>query len=303
LRTALSLREQLPVTATRLWPIAFLLRRKERFLVAMQQIGVKSVWEGRRIVANPLIRKLECFAPLSEEDRRFVETVTGAQTARIGPKADIISEGAAPRFVKVILEGWCCRYKTLENGRRQIVAFLLPGDICDLHIFALRRMDHSLASLTEARYAQLAPDTAAQFAGFSASLRAALHWENLTRESIQREWTLNRGQRSAYERVAHLICELFVRQRAVGIGDADSVPFPITQTDLSDATGMSNVHVNRTLQELRHRDLIVLRNARLTVPDMDRLMQAAMFNPNYLHLYRPSGGGPKADAAGAMQRA
>lgn len=254
-------------------------------------------------MSNPLVRKLECFAPLSEADRRFVEAATSAQTARIGPKMDIVSEGASPRFVKVILEGWCCRYKTLENGRRQIVAFLLPGDICDLHIFALRRMDHSLASLTEARYAQLSQDAAEQFANFSPDLRRALHWENLTRESIQREWTLNLGQRSAYERVAHLICELFLRQRSVGIGDDHSVPFPITQTDLSDATGMSNVHVNRTLQELRHRGLIVLTNGRLTVRDLDRLMQAGMFNPNYLHLYHDPAGGPEAGPADAMQHA
>ncbi|MGO4835346.1 Crp/Fnr family transcriptional regulator, partial [Rhizobiaceae sp. 2RAB30] len=133
-------------------------------------------------------------------------------------------------------------------------------------------------------YAQLTQEMMGELTGASGRLAEALWWESLTRESIQREWALNLGQRTAFERVAHLMCELFVRQRALGIGEEDRVPFPMTQNDLSDATGMSNVHVNRTVQELRSRHLITLRNGELIVHNLNQLMSLAMFDPGYLHL-------------------
>lgn len=102
--------------------------------------------------------------------------------------------------------------------------------------------------------------------------------------SVQREWTLNVGQRSAFERVAYLLVELFLRLECVGLTDGESCEFPLTQTDLADATGLTAVHVNRTLQELRRAGLIVLQNRTLTLPNRDALKRAAMFNSNYLHL-------------------
>ena len=101
---------------------------------------------------------------------------------------------------------------------------------------------------------------------------------------MQREWTTNVGQRTAYERLAHLFCELFVRLRTVGLTDGKSCDFPPTQLDLADATGLTSVHVNRTIQELRRDGLIELHNRRLTIPDLRALMNACMFNANYLHL-------------------
>jgi CRP-like cAMP-binding protein len=236
-------------------------------------------------VSHPLVRKLECFAPLSAKEKRAIERLTAVRTSKLGPKTALINEGVKPRYVKVVLDGWCCRSKVLENGRRQIVAFLLPGDLTDFNILVLRRMDHSIISLTDVTYAQLTGEMIDELAHTSPTLMKALWWESLMRESMQREWTLNLGQRTALQRVAHLMCELFVRQRTLGVGDDGTVPFPVTQADLGDAAGMSIVHVNRTLQELRSKRLISLRGGALTVPDLDRLAAAAMFNPNYLHLY------------------
>lgn len=233
---------------------------------------------------NPLAKKLECFDSFSERDYQTVERLTGARVVNVGAKTEIIGEGVKPQFVKVLLRGWCCRQKALPNGKRQIVAILLPGDLCDYNIFILQRMDHSIVALTDVSYAQLTQEMMGELSGSSGRLAEALWWESLTRESIQREWALNLGQRTAFERVAHLMCELFVRQRALGIGNDDRVPFPMTQSDLSDATGMSNVHVNRTLQELRSRQLITLRNGELIVHNLGQLMGLAMFDPGYLHL-------------------
>lgn len=237
-------------------------------------------------MTHPLVRKLEYFAPLSEADKEAIVRVTANRLNSVAPRTEIIAEGSKPRFVKIIVEGWCCRHKMLENGRRQILAFMLPGDLCDFNVTVLRHMDHSISSITDVTYALLTQETMDDLTGGSPALMRALWWESLTRESIQREWTLNLGQRTAYERVAHLMCELFVRQQAIGLADGDSVPFPITQGELSDATGMSNVHVNRTLQELRADGLIVFRGGRLTVPNMESLARAAMFSPAYLHLDR-----------------
>lgn len=102
--------------------------------------------------------------------------------------------------------------------------------------------------------------------------------------AIQREWTLNLGQRTAYERLSHLMVEMFLRLQTVGLTNGNACDFPLTQVDLADATGLTAVHVNRTLQELRKDGLIELQSRRLVIPDMRALKGVAMFNDNYLHL-------------------
>jgi len=101
---------------------------------------------------------------------------------------------------------------------------------------------------------------------------------------VQREWTLNLGQRSAYERLAHLLVELYLRLKAVGRAEDGRCDFPLTQNDLADATGLTSVHVNRTLQELRRDGLIELERKQLQILDLERMMDISMFNANYLHL-------------------
>jgi len=118
------------------------------------------------------------------------------------------------------------------------------------------------------------------------SVAEAFHCETLAARAIQREWAINLGRRDALERVAHIICELFERLRVVGLVDGNSFPFPVTQMDLADASGLSTVHLNRTLQELRGAGLIMLRDRSMTILDPQALRNTAMFNPNYLHLER-----------------
>ena len=118
----------------------------------------------------------------------------------------------------------------------------------------------------------------------------ALWWATLVDEATLREWLVNVGQRPALTRVAHFFCELLLRLRAVGLAEDDGCDMPLTQEDLADVFGLTPVHVNRTLQELREAGLIVLRNRRLEIPDAERLKAFCGFNPNYLHLApRPSG--------------
>jgi len=231
-----------------------------------------------------LIRKLEHFVRLSPADRAILVRASSERVRNFRPRIDIAREGDKPRDVHLILTGWACRYKQLEDGRRQIVSFFLPGDICDLNIFILREMDHSIGTITSVTIADLSREFFYEISAGHPRIATAFWWESLVNSAIQREWTMSLGQRTASERMAHLLCEIFLRLRLAGLTREDSCDFPLTQSDLADATGLSKVHVNRTLQELRSAELIVLRGKSLTVPSLERLMNAGLFNANYLHM-------------------
>lgn len=239
-----------------------------------------------RSVMEPAIRRLNLLRPLSAEGRASLEHAMLEGLQRAGSGEDLISEGDPVDSVRIVLSGWLCRYKTLEDGRRQIVNFIFPGESCDAHAFLLSVMDHSIATLTPVVYADI---KRAQFESLTAgdrSLAEAFWCETLVNSAIQREWAVSLGRRVALERVAHLFCEIFERLRPVGMVDGKSCIMPVTQMDLADATGLSVVHLNRTVQELRASGLIVLRDRTLTINDLDALKVAALFPPNYLQLYR-----------------
>lgn len=223
---------------------------------------------------------------LSSADRAFLTRAASERLRKFGPRVDIVREGERPKDVQLVVAGWACRYKQLEDGRRQVVSFFLPGDICDLNVFILREMDHSIGSITDVTIADLSREFFEEISAGYPRIVTALWWESLVDAAIQREWTLNLGQRTALERMAHLLCELFFRLRLAGLTSGDSCDLPLTQADLADASGLSKVHVNRTLQELRSANLIVLKGKTLAVPDLRRLMDAGLFNANYLHMER-----------------
>jgi CRP-like cAMP-binding protein len=235
-------------------------------------------------MAHPLIRKLERFTRLSADDQRVLEHATSEHIRQFGPREDLLCEGDKPSGVTVILSGWACRYKQLEDGRSAILAFLLPGDLCDSNIFTLGEMDHSVGALTPVTAAAISRPLFQDLMLNHPPISQALWWEALVGAAIQREWTLNLSQRTAYERLSHLLCELFLRLRAVGLTRGPSCDLPVTQAKLAEATGLTLVHLNRTLQELRAANLVVLKSRTLTIPDLEALLAAALFNPNYLHL-------------------
>ncbi len=233
-----------------------------------------------------LVRKLEYFTRLSGEDKRVLKRASEGKIRRFGARVDVIREGEAPEHVNLVLSGWACRYKYLEDGRRQIMSYFVPGDTCDLGVFLLRSMDHSIGTLTAVTMAEVSREAVLEMTGNHSRVSNALWWSTLVAEAVQREWVVNIGQRTAFERIGHLLCEIFIRLRCVGLTTDASCEFPITQAELGEATGLSTVHVNRTLQELRGSNLIVLRDKVLTIPDLAALQRASMFSPNYLHLDR-----------------
>ncbi len=239
-------------------------------------------------MATYLIRKLEQFTKLSSEDKEALEQITSFKVRQLKAKEDIIHEGDRPRHVNLILEGWACRYKTLEDGRRQIISFLIPGDVCDLRMFILKEMDHSMGALTPLKVAEIPSDALLELTDRHPRISRALWWNSLVEEAIQREWSTSLGQRNATEHMAHLLCELYLRLRGVGLtnGGAEGPSFevPVTQEQVGDAIGLSTVHVNRTLQDLREAGLVIWKGKQVTIPDLEALKAAALFNPNYLHL-------------------
>ena len=231
-----------------------------------------------------LPRRLGNFAALSQAEAAALRRLGAGPHRTIGARQDLAREGEPPRVAFLILSGWASRYKMLEDGRRQTLAFLLPGDLCDINSDIVGERDHSIGAVSPVTCVEIGHDRLDAVMAEHPRLGRAFWWQLLTSLSMQREWTLNLGQRSAIERLSHLFCELFLRLRAVGLCDRTSCDMPITQVDLSEATGLTSVHVNRTLQEMRARNLIVLRGRRLEIPDLERLERIALYNRAYLHL-------------------
>lgn len=231
---------------------------------------------------RPFIRKLERLGPLGDEDRRVLEGLPLA-VRRVGPGQVLLHEGQRPARSLVLLEGWACRSKTLADGRRQIVSFHLPGDILDLAGVLLGQMDHEVCALTPATVAVVPGATLLDWVRHRPGLGLLLWRDTLIDASIFREWVLNVGRRTAFQRVAHLLCELVARLRAAELAPDYRCELPVTQVELADATGLSAVHVNRVVQDLRAEGLIEPRGRVLAVRDWRGLTRAAEFDPAYLH--------------------
>jgi CRP-like cAMP-binding protein len=231
---------------------------------------------------NPLIRKLETVGTLPDVDKRALVDVCD-DVREFSAKRDIIREGARPDFVHLVLEGWAARYKLVPSGRRQITAFLVPGDFCDLHITVLQQMDHSITSITPTKIACIPAKVMKELPETHPSLTRALWWSTLVDEAVLREWLVSAGRRNAYEAVAHILCELHARLKRVGLVEGHHFELPVTQEELADALGLTAVHVNRMLQRLRMEGLVQLEKGRLAVLDSLGLCKVAGFDPSYLH--------------------
>ncbi|WP_336489849.1 Crp/Fnr family transcriptional regulator [Methylobacterium nigriterrae] len=230
-----------------------------------------------------LLRKLDSIGRLTAEEQQAIESLP-VKTRVLGPGQDIVQEGDRPSQSGLVLNGWACRYKMLSMGRRQILSLHIAGDIPDLESLHAGMMDHSIGALTQATVAFIPHESLRELIAHFPGV-AALFWRDLLiAAATYRAWLTGVGRRPAYERMAHLFCELYVRQQAVGLGSEHRCPFPITQIDLGDALGLSNVHVNRVLQDMRGSGLISLRGGELVIEQWQRLAGAAEFDPAYLHL-------------------
>ena len=234
---------------------------------------------------SPLVRRLSTLADLDAEDRSRLSALC-QNVVKVSRRTDITKEGDRPNYVHVMLRGWGARYKTLRNGTRQIVDFVIPGDFCDLHVALLREMDHGIIALTPCSVARIDQAQIAALTSENSRIVRAMWWSTLVDQSILREWVLNVGRRDAFERVGHLLCEMHFRMQRVGLVEDNRLSLPLTQDELADATGLTTVHMNRTLQRLRNDSLIQLQQGMLTLLDVTALQKAVGFDPAYLHVQR-----------------
>jgi CRP-like cAMP-binding protein len=236
-----------------------------------------------RIPAAILIRKLESIFTLTGDERQALENLP-IQVVAIKENQDVVRMGDSPSRCCLILSGLTCTYKVTGDGKRQIQSFNIPGDIPDLQSLHLNVLDNSLGTLTPCSVGFISHEVLNRLCERHYRIARAFWRETLIHGAIFREWMTSIGQREAYPRIAHLLCEMLVRLRAVGLVNGSSCKWPITQTEIGDALGITTVHVNRVLQKMRADGLIELKGDRLNIPDWGRLKEAGDFEPIYLHL-------------------
>ncbi|WP_018700599.1 Crp/Fnr family transcriptional regulator [Amorphus coralli] len=236
---------------------------------------------------NPMLRKLRALEPFSEEEQRLLTSLY-TRTVHLGPRQDVVREGDRARECSLLLSGLACRYAMTADGKRQITAFIVPGDIFDIQSLLLEVMDHSVGTIAPSTVAMIPHETLIQISNDSPRVSRAVWKESLFEAAVFREWIVNLGRRSAYQRIAHVMCEFYARHKLVDLVDGDSVAWPMTQTEIADATGLSVVHVNRSIQALRGEGLIRLAAGVLTIQNWSGLAEAGQFEGRYLQ-----GGFPK----------
>ena len=232
-----------------------------------------------------LARRLNSLGVLTAREARILDGVP-VQVRDVAADQDLIREGDRPIGCMLLMDGLAARYRTLSDGRRQILSFNIAGDFIDLQSLTLTRLDHSVGTLTAARIAVFSESSILDLLADPGLARVLWH-EAMVDTAISREWIVNVGRRTAYQRVAHVLCELVTRMEAVGLARDGICDLPLTQGELADATGLSTVHVNRVIQELRRENLITLRSRTFSALNWSGLKVAAEFNASYLQL-RPT---------------
>ena len=229
-----------------------------------------------------LLLRLSRFQALSANETGALEAAAGPVRLH-RPHEDLVREGESAAHIGLLLSGFAYGFRVLPDGRRQIVRYLIPGDLCDPRQLLLPAAPHTVSTLTAANLVLFGREALLDLIAHYPRLGGALCWVALQEEFIAREWLVNVGQRTAIERLAHLLCEIFTRMQIVGLTDGGRCELPLTQVELADTLALSTVHINRTLQELRRQALVSLSSGMLEIHDFATLQSVAMFTADYLH--------------------
>jgi len=230
-----------------------------------------------------LIRKLRRHSVLSSSDERIMRRLH-PRVAGAARGTDIVRQGDRPDVSVFVLDGMLARHHTLPEGDRQYISLHIAGDLPDLQSLFLKVMDHSLMAIDDVQIALLAHQELTVLMRDAPDVGCALWRQSLIDAAIFREAVTNIGLRSGVERLAHMLCEQFVRAKDAEITEGNACNFPLTQLQIGQLLGMSLVSVNRALQTLRKERCVELRDGRLVVKDLKRLEARAAFDPGYLHL-------------------
>jgi len=234
-------------------------------------------------MADALLTRLELYGPLTDDEkhalRDAVRTIRTYEAREV-----IVPQGSTPSDSTLLIEGFAIRHLHLADGKRQIAAVHIPGDFADLHGFLLKKLDDGVEALSPCTVALLPHEKLKRITRQFPHLTRALWFTTLLDAAIMRQWMSSIGRMSAAERLAHFICEMHDRLGAVDLASERSFSLPIRQEDLGDAFGLSTVHVNRSLQELRKAGLVQWTGRTVTIGDREALQELGKYNPDYLHL-------------------
>ncbi|MEP7131392.1 MAG: Crp/Fnr family transcriptional regulator [Sphingomicrobium sp.] len=227
------------------------------------------------LLSNPLIAKLRKFVQLTTDDTGALERLCSRPRAYVADQ-QLICEGLPPQFVCIILSGWAFRYKMLRNGHRQVLGFLIPGDICDLSFTLVEDPDYCVSVLDDSRIVKLPISQLNEAIEKNPNVRRGLQLAAHSDSVVMRQWLVNIGQRSARQRLSYFLYEMTQRLRMIGEGRADgSFKFPLNQYVLADTVGTTPVHINRILQRLRREGVIALHRPYLRILDVQKLVAIA----------------------------
>jgi CRP-like cAMP-binding protein len=232
---------------------------------------------------NRFLHKIAYLLPLSSEEEASVQFLTTRGRA-VRAHTELIRQGAAYRYGYLLQTGWAIRTKLLPDGRRQILNFVLPGDVVGLAASFFTTADYAVTTLEQSRVTVLPLARMAVFFQRQPRLGATLCWQLAQEEALVSEQLVNVGRRDAYTRVGHLLAELYWRLDTVGLVQHATYTLPATQPMLADALGLSAVHVSRTLRRLRQDGLVVVNGHRVVLDDLPALERAVDFDHTYLHV-------------------
>jgi CRP-like cAMP-binding protein len=233
----------------------------------------------------PLIEKMARRDAISQTEREALAALLGPVRAVPAGKL-LIEPGDRPGFSTFLVSGLCARFSLTPSGGRQLTEINVPGDFVDLHSLLMRQMDHGVMALADCVIAPAAHDDLRRLTETAAHLTRLLWLETVVDGAIHRQWLVTMGQQNASSRLAHLLCELYCRLEAAGLARQHRFALPITQADLGDLLGLTQVHVNRVLMELRRQGLVEWRAGQVTIKDWSGLAGLGDFDPTYLRLQR-----------------
>jgi CRP-like cAMP-binding protein len=235
------------------------------------------------VAREALLQRISFYADLDDEDKSKVLALKGHEK-RFTRNTEVIDAGQQLDSVLIVKEGWAVRYKTLDDGRRQVLNVLLPGDMFDLQVLVAAEADHSVLAVTDLETLSIKPSTLRDILTESGTLTLAFWWMQVQEEAFLREQIVRNGQQTARERIGHFLLELHRRVQIVKKGTRDGFRLPLTQTVLADALGLTPIHTNRVLRQLERDGLIEREKGWVVFQDAERLAEISDFDPSYFHL-------------------
>lgn len=230
-----------------------------------------------------LLRRISFYADLDDKDKSEVRALKGHEK-RFPRNTEVIDAGQQLDSVLIVKEGWAIRYKTLDDGRRQVLNVLLPGDMFDLQVLVAAEADHSVLAVTDLETLSIKPSTFRDILTESGKLTLAFWWMQVQEEAFLREQIIRNGQQTARERIGHFLLELHRRVQIVKKGTRDGFRLPLTQPVIADALGLTPIHTNRVLRQLERDGLIEREKGWVVFQDAERLAEISDFDPSYFHL-------------------